>query len=81
MSSVTDEEFRKKQTRRESLFEQVGSTAFLMTLTFLTADNVIYPLLGVPISSSQNLAATFFFAAQNTTIRYIIRRKMENKGC
>jgi len=80
MSSVNENEFRRKQTRRESFFEQAGSTVFLMTLTFLTADNVIYPLLGVPISHSQNFVATCFFAAQNTTIRYFIRRKIENKG-
>jgi hypothetical protein len=63
----------KPQTKRKSLIESVTQTIVGLVISFVI-QLVIYPLLNIPVTFSQNLIITSVFFIASITRGYIIRR-------
>jgi uncharacterized protein YacL len=62
-----------KQTKRESVIESITQTVVGLVTSFLI-QLVIYPLLNIPVTFSQNLIITFVFFIASIFRGYLIRR-------
>ena len=63
----------KPQTKRKSLIESVTQTVVGLVISF-AIQLVIYPLLNIPVTFSQNLIITSVFFIASIIRGYIIRR-------
>jgi hypothetical protein len=63
----------KPQTKRKSLIESVTQTVVGLVVSF-GIQLVIYPLLNIPVTFSQNLIITSVFFIASIIRGYIIRR-------
>jgi len=65
-----------KQTKRKSLIESVIQTV-LGLLTSIMIQLIIYPMMGIPVTFSQNLIITAVFFAVSIVRGYAVRRIFE----
>jgi hypothetical protein len=63
----------KPQTKRKSLIESITQTVVGLVISF-AIQLVIYPLLNIPVTFSQNLIITSVFFIASIIRGYIIRR-------
>jgi hypothetical protein len=61
------------QTRLESFIEAIISTTIGFVIAFFSSA-VILPLVGLPLSLSQNLKISFFMTIISVARSYVIRR-------
>jgi hypothetical protein len=66
-----------KQNKITSLVESITNTVVGLTTSFLI-QIVIYPLLDIKVSISQNVIITLVFFVASITRGYIIRRVFES---
>ena len=62
-----------KQTRRKSLIETVVQTVIGLGTSILL-QVILYPVMGIPVSFTQNLIITTVFFAVSIVRGYIVRR-------
>lgn len=62
-----------KQTRRKSLIETVVQTVIGLGTSILL-QVILYPVMGIPVSFTQNLIITAVFFAVSIVRGYIVRR-------
>jgi hypothetical protein len=67
-----------KQTKRQSIVESITQTVIGLVTSFLI-QLVIYPILNIPVTFSQNLIITFVFFLASILRGYLIRRFFNNK--
>ena len=67
-----------KQTKRQSVIESITQTIIGLVTSFLI-QIVIYPILNIPVTFSQNLIITFVFFLASILRGYLIRRFFNNK--
>ena len=61
------------QTKKNSLFESIVQTIIGLA-TSLIIQLIIYPLLNIPVTLSQNLIITFVFFIASIVRGYFVRR-------
>ena len=66
------------QTKRKSLIESITQTVVGLVISF-AIQLVIYPLLNIPVTFSQNLIITAVFFIASIIRGYVIRRIFNNK--
>jgi len=62
-----------QQTKQKSLIESVAQTAIGL-LTSILIQVIIYPLMGIPVTFSQNVIITLVFFAVSIVRGYFVRR-------
>ena len=67
-----------KQTKRQSIIESITQTVIGLVTSFLI-QLIIYPILNIPVTFSQNLIITFVFFLASILRGYVIRRFFNNK--
>ena len=67
-----------KQTKKQSIIESITQTLIGLIVSFCI-QLVIYPLLNIEVTFSQNLIITFVFFIASIIRGYIIRRFFNNK--
>jgi uncharacterized protein YacL len=67
-----------KQTKRQSIIESITQTVIGL-VTSLLIQLILYPLLKIPVTLSQNLIITFVFFLVSIIRGYFIRRLFNNK--
>jgi len=67
-----------KQTKRQSIIESITQTVIGLVTSFLI-QLIIYPILNIPVTFSQNLIITFVFFLASILRGYLIRRFFNNK--
>jgi len=67
-----------KQTKKQSIVESITQTVIGLVTSFLI-QLVIYPILNIPVTFSQNLIITFVFFLASILRGYLIRRFFNNK--
>ena len=67
-----------KQTKKQSIVESITQTVIGLITSFLI-QLVIYPILNIPVTFSQNLIITFVFFLASIFRGYLIRRFFNNK--
>jgi high-affinity Fe2+/Pb2+ permease len=67
-----------KQTKKQSIIESITQTVIGLVTSFLI-QLVIYPILNIPVTFSQNLIITFVFFLASILRGYLIRRFFNNK--
>jgi hypothetical protein len=67
-----------KQTKRQSIIESVTQT-IIGLVTSLLIQLILYPLLKIPVTLSQNLIITFVFFLVSIIRGYFIRRFFNKK--
>ena len=66
------------QTKKQSIIESITQTLIGLIVSFCI-QLVIYPLLNIEVTFSQNLIITFVFFIASIIRGYIIRRFFNNK--
>lgn len=66
------------QTKKQSIIESITQTLIGLIVS-LCIQLVIYPLLNIEVTFSQNLIITFVFFISSIIRGYIIRRFFNNK--
>ena len=66
-----------QQTKQKSLIESVAQTAIGL-LTSILIQVIIYPLMGIPVTFSQNVIITLVFFAVSIVRGYFVRRLFNN---
>lgn len=61
------------QSKKQSIIESVTNTVIGLVTSFLI-QLIIYPLLDIPVSISQNIIITFVFFIVSVLRGYLIRR-------
>ena len=61
------------QTKKNSLIESVTQTVIGLITSFII-QIIIYPMLGIPVSLSQNIIITFVFFLASIIRGYFVRR-------
>ena len=67
-----------KQTKKQSIVESITQTVIGLVTSFLI-QLIIYPILNIPVTFSQNLIITFVFFLASILRGYVIRRFFNNK--
>jgi hypothetical protein len=67
-----------KQTKKQSIIESITQTVIGL-VTSLLIQLILYPLLKIPVTLSQNLIITFVFFLVSIIRGYFIRRLFNNK--
>jgi high-affinity Fe2+/Pb2+ permease len=67
-----------KQTKKQSIIESITQTVIGLVTSFLI-QLIIYPILNIPVTFSQNLIITFVFFLASILRGYVIRRFFNNK--
>lgn len=67
-----------KQTKKQSLIESIAQTIIGLG-TSLVIQLIIYPLLNIPVTFSQNLIITFVFFVASVIRGYLVRRFFNKK--
>jgi high-affinity Fe2+/Pb2+ permease len=67
-----------KQSKRQSIIESITQTVIGLVTSFLI-QLIIYPILNIPVTFSQNLIITFVFFLASILRGYVIRRFFNNK--
>jgi hypothetical protein len=67
-----------KQTKKQSIIESITQTVIGLLTSFLI-QLIIYPILNIPVTFSQNLIITFVFFLASILRGYVIRRFFNNK--
>jgi hypothetical protein len=67
-----------KQTKKQSIIESITQTVIGLVTSFLI-QLIIYPILNIPVTFSQNLIITFVFFLASILRGYLIRRFFNNK--
>jgi len=67
-----------KQTKKQSVIESITQTLIGLIVS-LCIQLVIYPLLNIEVTFSQNLIITFVFFISSIIRGYVIRRIFNNK--
>lgn len=67
------------QTKRLSLIESVTQTC-IGFLVSLLVQVIIYPLMGIPVTISQNIVITAVFTVVSIVRGYLIRRWYERRA-
>ena len=62
-----------KQSKKHSIFESIAQTVIGL-VTSILIQFIIYPLLNIPVTLSQNLIITFVFFIASIIRGYIVRR-------
>lgn len=65
-----------KQTKRKSLIESVVQTIIGLGTSILI-QIIIYPMMGIPVTFSQNLVITLVFFTVSIVRGYFVRRIFE----
>ena len=65
-----------KQTKRKSLIESVIQTIIGLGTSILI-QIILYPIMGIPVTFSQNLAITLVFFTVSIVRGYFVRRIFE----
>ena len=65
-----------KQSKQKSLVESIVQTAIGLA-TSIILQVVLYPMLGIPVSFTQNLIITVVFFAVSIVRGYLVRRIFE----
>ena len=68
---------RERQSRIQSLAEQIVGQLTTLILAMITAELFVYEMFGMEVSSIQNIGFMIYFFIQNVFIRYFIRRHFE----
>ena len=68
---------RERQSRIQSLAEQIVGQLTTLILAMITAELFVYEMFGMEVSSIQNIGFMIYFFIQNVFIRYFIRRYYE----
>ena len=66
------------QSKKQSLIESVTNTVIGLVTSFLI-QIIIYPLLEIPVTISQNIIITFVFFVTSILRGFIIRRFFNNQ--
>ena len=66
------------QSKKNSIIESVTNTVIGLVTSFLI-QSIIYPLLNIPVSISQNIIITFVFFIVSVLRGYLIRRYFNKK--
>lgn len=66
------------QTKKHSLIESIAQTVIGLVTSFII-QIIIYPLLNIPVSISQNIIITFVFFIASIIRGYFIRRLFNRK--
>jgi len=66
------------QSKRNSLIESVTNTIIGLVTSFLI-QLIIYPILDIPVSLSQNVAITSVFFVASILRGYLVRRIFNSK--
>ena len=74
------ENVRQKQTRAQSMIEQLMGQIATLVLTIFTAELFVYELFGMKVSTRQNVGIMIYFFLQNIILRYCLRRYHENRA-
>ena len=69
---------RERQSRIQSLAEQIVGQLTTLILAMITAELFVYEMFGMEVSTLQNIGFMIYFFIQNVFIRYFIRRHFEN---
>lgn len=67
-----------KQTKKQSLIESIAQTIIGLG-TSLVIQLIIYPLLNIPVTFTQNLIITFVFFVASVIRGYLVRRFFNKK--
>jgi len=62
-----------KQSKKLSLIESIASTVIGLITSFLI-QIIIYPVMGIPVSISQNIIITIVFFIASIVRGYFVRR-------
>ena len=68
---------RERQSRIQSLAEQIVGQLTTLILAMITAELFVYEMFGMEVSSIQNVVFMIYFFIQNVFIRYFLRRYFE----
>ena len=68
---------RERQSRIQSLAEQIVGQLTTLILAMTTAELFVYEMFGMEVTSIQNVGFMIYFFIQNVFIRYFIRRYYE----
>ena len=68
---------RERQSRIQSLAEQIVGQLTTLILAMITAELFVYEMFGMEVSSIQNVGFMIYFFIQNVFIRYFLRRYFE----
>ena len=68
---------RERQSRIQSLAEQIVGQLTTLILAMITAELFVYEMFGMEVSSIQNIGFMIYFFIQNVFIRYFLRRYFE----
>ena len=68
---------RERQSRIQSLAEQIVGQLTTLILAMITAELFVYEMFGMEVSSIQNIGFMIYFFIQNIFIRYFLRRYFE----
>ena len=69
-----------KQTKKNSLLESIAQTIIGLA-TSIIIQMVLYPMLNIPVSFSQNLIITAVFFVVSIIRGYFVRRIFNKKVC
>ena len=65
-----------KQTKQKSLIESVTQTIIGLGTSILI-QVILYPIMGIPVTFTQNIIITFVFFAVSIVRGYFVRRMFE----
>ena len=68
---------RERQSRIQSLAEQIVGQLTTLILAMITAELFVYEMFGMEVTTLQNIGFMIYFFIQNVFIRYFIRRHFE----
>ena len=68
---------RERQSRIQSLAEQIVGQLTTLILAMITAELFVYEMFGMEVTTLQNIGFMIYFFIQNFFIRYFIRRHFE----
>jgi hypothetical protein len=66
------------QSKKNSIIESITQT-LIGLITSLLIQVILYPLLNIPVTFSQNLIITFVFFVASIIRGYLVRRIFNNK--
>jgi len=66
------------QSKKHSIIESITQT-LIGLITSLLIQLILYPLLNIPVTFSQNLIITFVFFVASIIRGYLVRRIFNNK--